>query len=42
MILTNLLFSRTTGPISAKLGTNYPWVKGILDYSNEGRPLSKG
>ena len=24
-----IFFSRTTGPISAKLGTKYPWVKGI-------------
>ena len=23
----------TTGPISAKFGTNHPWVKGILDNS---------
>ena len=26
-------------PISAKLGTNHPWVKCILDYSNEGPVL---
>ena len=32
-------FSRTTGPISIKLGTNHPGVKGILDYQNE-VPLS--
>jgi hypothetical protein len=24
-----IFFSRTTGPISKRLGTNYPWVKGI-------------
>ena len=23
------IFSRTTGPISAQLGTKHPWVKGI-------------
>jgi hypothetical protein len=26
-------------PISIKLGTNYPWVKGILNYSNKGPGL---
>ena len=25
------IFSRTTRPISIKLGTHHPWVKGILD-----------
>jgi hypothetical protein len=29
-------FSRTTGPILTKLGTNHPWGKGILNCSNEG------
>jgi hypothetical protein len=29
-------FSRTTGPILAKLGTNYPRGEGILNCSNEG------
>jgi hypothetical protein len=29
-------FSRTTGPILTKLGTNHPWSKGIQFYSNEG------
>ena len=24
-----IFFPRTTGPISTKLGTNHPWVKGI-------------
>ena len=28
--------SRTTGPISTKLGTKYSWVKGIQVCSNEG------
>jgi hypothetical protein len=27
-------FSRTSRPISIKLGTNYSWVKGILNCSN--------
>ena len=32
------------GPVSTKLGTNHPWVKGILDYSNDRRapPFPKG
>jgi hypothetical protein len=29
-------FSRTTGPILTKLGTNNPWGEGILNCSNEG------
>jgi hypothetical protein len=29
-------FSRTTGPIITKLGTNHPWGEGILNSSNEG------
>ena len=34
--LQNLkIFSRTTGPISTKLGTKHPLVKGIQVYSNE-------
>jgi hypothetical protein len=28
--------SRTSRPISIKLGTNHPWVKEILDYTNKG------
>ena len=36
-------YSRTTGPISIKLGTKHPWVKRIQVYSNEGpHPFSKG
>ena len=35
--------SRTTGPISSKLHTEHPWVKGIKFLSNEGPcPFSKG
>jgi hypothetical protein len=29
-------FSRTTGPILIKLGTNHPWVEGIQVCSNKG------
>ena len=29
------VFSRTTEPISTKLGTKFPWVKGIQVYSDE-------
>ena len=35
-----IFFSRTTGPISIKLGTNHPWLKGILVYSNQGPDIS--
>jgi hypothetical protein len=39
----NILFTRTSWPNSIKLGTNYPWVKGIQICSNKGRsPLQKG
>ena len=31
-----VFFSRTTEPISIKLGTKHPWVKGIQVSSNEG------
>jgi hypothetical protein len=34
-ILKNILFSRTSKPISIKLGTNYHWVKRILKCSKE-------
>ena len=37
-----IFFSRTTGPISTKLGTKHPWVKGIQVCSNEGPYLLKG
>ena len=38
-----IFFSRTTGPISTKLGTKHPWVKGIQVCSNEGpRPFPRG
>jgi hypothetical protein len=29
-ILRKIFFSRTSKPISIKLGTNHPWVMGIL------------
>jgi hypothetical protein len=36
-------FSRTSRPNSIKLGTNYPWVKGIQISSNKGPgPLQRG
>ena len=38
-----VFFSRTTGPISTKLCTKHPWVKGIQVCSNEGpRPFPRG
>jgi hypothetical protein len=35
-----IFFSRTIGPISTRLGTNHPWVKGIQAYTKEGDSLS--
>ena len=41
--ILKIFFSRTTLPISTKLGTKYSWVKGIQVYSNEGpRPFPRG
>ena len=38
-----IFFSRTNGPNSIKLGTKYPWVKGIQVCSNKGPgPLQRG
>ena len=38
-----IFFSRTSRPISIKLGTNHPRVKGILNSSNKGPdPLQRG
>jgi hypothetical protein len=31
-----IVFFRTTGTISTRLGTNHPWVEGIYVCSNEG------
>jgi hypothetical protein len=31
-----ILFSRTSWSISIKLGTNHPWVKAILNCTNQG------
>jgi hypothetical protein len=31
-----IFFSRTSRPISIKLGMNHPWVKDILNCSNKG------
>jgi hypothetical protein len=33
-------FSRTTGSILTRLGTNHPWGEGIQIYSNKGRRLA--
>jgi hypothetical protein len=39
----NIFFSRTSEPNSIKLGTNYPWLKGIQVCSNKGSgPLQRG
>ena len=43
MKLKKTFFSKTTGPILTKLGTQHPWVKGTKFYSNEGPcPISRG
>jgi hypothetical protein len=43
MFILKKMFSRTSRPISFKLGTNHPWVKEILDYTNKGSgPLQRG
>jgi hypothetical protein len=41
--LIKIFFSRTSRPISIRIGTNHPWVKGILNGSNKGPgPLQRG
>jgi hypothetical protein len=35
MFILKKIFSRTSWPISIKLGINHPLVKGILMYSNK-------
>jgi hypothetical protein len=37
-----ILFSRTTGRILTRLGTNHPWVKGIQVCPKRGYFFSKG
>jgi hypothetical protein len=38
-----IFFSRTSKPISIKLGTNHPYVKGIQNCTNQGpRPFQRG
>jgi hypothetical protein len=38
-----IVFSRTNGPISTRLDTNHPWVKGIKICSTEGdSPSQRG
>jgi hypothetical protein len=42
-ILKKIFFSRTSRPISIKLGINHPLVKGTLDCSKKGPgPLQRG
>jgi hypothetical protein len=36
MFILKTIFSRTSWPISIKLGRNHPWIKGILNCSNKG------
>jgi hypothetical protein len=36
MFISKKIFSRTSRPISIKLGINHPWVQGILNCSNKG------
>jgi hypothetical protein len=38
----NKIFSRTICPISIKLATNHPWVKGIQVVQRKGQVLFKG
>ena len=38
----NIFFYRTTGPISHKLSTKHPWVKGIQVCSNKGSRILQG
>jgi hypothetical protein len=41
--LKKIFFSRTSWPISIKLGINHHWVQGILNCSNKGPgPLQRG
>jgi hypothetical protein len=43
MFILKKIFSRTSRPISLKLGINHPWVKGIVNCSNKGPgPLQRG
>jgi hypothetical protein len=37
-----IFFSRTSRPISIKLGTNHPWVKGILIVQIKGQVFFRG
>jgi hypothetical protein len=38
-----IFFSKTIGPILTRLGTNYPWIKGIPICSIEGdSPFPRG
>jgi hypothetical protein len=42
-MLKKIFFSRTSRPITIKLGINHPWVQGIRNCSNKGPgPLQRG
>jgi hypothetical protein len=42
-LLLKIFFSRPSRPISIKLDSNHPWVKGILNCSNKGPgPIQRG
>jgi hypothetical protein len=43
MFILKKIFSRTSRPISIKLGINHPWEKGILNCINKGPgPFQRG
>jgi hypothetical protein len=42
MFILKKIFSRTSRPISIKLGTNHPWVKGILIVQIKDQVVFKG
>jgi hypothetical protein len=43
MFILKKIFSRTSRPITIKLGKNHPWVQGILNCPNKGPgPLQRG
>jgi hypothetical protein len=43
VFISKKVFSRTSWPISIKLGTNHLWVKGIVNCTNKGPgPLQRG
>ena len=40
--LLKIFYSRTTWPISTKFDTEYPWVKSVQTFCNEGSHLTLG